>query len=298
MFHCPQVTAVLNERNKAFVLMVVLMVLAVAAVFLSASARICCRRALEASDAREELQLRWGSLCCEQACLDVAERLLREVPPKDGLCPVSTSRSIVLGGRTFHLIVSDEQAKANVNGIAQRRRNTALPELLRSLEPDLDVALAELAETERRIRQTKGSDQQFVSLDQLFAFSHPSQLTPSLSDQPFPRNTTCWGSGKLNVRRASLPAMRQAFDGVLNLEQVHRLDQYRRQYPDFIREELLRHLQLTDKQLPQLEPLLVDASSCHSLWIVADCGTRRRYRLVVKDSSKQDKGERRWYFAW
>jgi hypothetical protein len=43
----------------------------------------------------------------------------------------------------------------------------------------------------------------------------------------------------------------------------------------------LSQLQLTQDQLQTVSPLVADQSTCHSLWVIAESTTCKRYRLYV-----------------
>ena len=62
--------------------------------------------------------------------------------------------------------------------------------------------------------------------------------------------------------------------------------------------DALDQLTLTDRAREALDELLVDESTCHSLWIISRSGRRSWYDLAVEDASAADEGHRVMVFSW
>lgn len=288
--------------DSGFVLLMVLAVIFIAGTVLAACARRSCRQALQAGAARGELQLRWGIRSIRDLCLPAAERFLTEQAVIDG-APVATARrSVALGGIAFHLVVSDEQAKANVNLLAERGGQANLPGTLRRLQTHqrkvLPVRLRPATYTAAGITRYPI---RYAGLGQVFQFTHPRQLIdPRLDDPPAAGagRITCWGSGKVNFKRADVEVLRAVLAGILTETQLDRLRKFRSEVPDCTLHEAIKHLELKKDAAGILESYLTDASGCHALWIVAEGKTRNWYRLYVCQRADAGNDSQQWTFEW
>ena len=208
----------------------------------------------------------------------------------------------MLGDVTFRLTVADEQAKANVNALARRRGVRGIDRPLSALQ--IGTAAALPIELRPRAAPPDGTEgdasvRPYASFDRLVVFASPDALRPSdgrtvcLIDR-----VTCWGSGRLNARKAERPVLRQMTAGVLTEEHVSKLLRFREQRPDAVLPEILSHLELEKERRAEARRILTDFTLCHSLWVVADTGSRRYYRLFVQEAGFGPGGTRIWRFRW
>ena len=315
-----------RRANSGFVLLMVLVVLLIAGTVLTASARYSYTRALEAGAAERELQVRWGSRSCRDFFLDSAEPMLKAIAADESTIAVSVCRSITLKNLKFHVVLSDEQAKANVNLLASLQSNETLSARLRGLQSEqsepLEVLLRPGKPPERgpnmnanRISRSPISGRPisagmgkvtfvefpmlYVSMDQVFVFSHPSELIAPGSAKPVINQVTCWSDGRLNFKRAEVPVLREVSGGLLDETQISQLAAFSKDHADCTLGEALRSLELTKTQLDALKGVLTDASQCHSVWVIAEGETRKWYRFYVARSggAKADSMSR-WAFEW
>ena len=290
-----------KRRNSGFVLLMALAILVIAGTVLAATARRSCRGALEAGEAMARLQRRWGALSLRAAVVPLAEEMLNEAAVLRGEPVNWASHSIRLGGVTFHLVVGDEQAKANVNLIAQRRGDRTVGSSVLSLQSGLARALHVVPRPDGPVAGSRAImlPNLYGSFDQLFEFDHPSELFERDSLRPGAAGRiTCWGSGRVNFRRAGRTALREVLAGSLDESDVAKILAFRREQPDGTLYELLRHLDLTGKKAQSAGELLTDVSHCRSLWIIAEGRTRRWYRLYVDQAGDMQNDLGQWIYRW
>ena len=265
-----------------------LLLLAIAATTLAGVVRASLRRAVRASAAQEELQRRWAVTSCRTVLLPKAERALAR--PKVESAEVR--RQIRLGGQAVTLVFGDEQAKPNVNVLYRQRGLADAERAVRALSQGTGNSLAvELRPlpADPRGRARADSDEggpPFEGFSQIFGATPPRQLLARRGSRPSVASAvTCWGDGTLHFRRASRDALQQACRPYLGAGDVGRLLAVRQRRPDADAGEALDRLKLTEARREALEELLVDESSCHSLWVVVDTGGRVSYDLFVSDDT-------------
>src|SRR5437763_1563779 len=106
-----------SQRRRGYVLVVTLGLLVLAASLMVGVSRAAFRRVVEARLAQDELQRRWGVSSCRAAVLPYAEQILiTQESQRRRAVPIYRTR-VELGSQTFELVLSDEQAKANVNAL-------------------------------------------------------------------------------------------------------------------------------------------------------------------------------------
>ncbi len=285
-----------TQHPRGFVLLMALLLIAVAGVTMAGIARASLARAVQAKTAANALQLRWGQLSCQAALLPHAQKLLEQAQ-EDSREPVtSVPVAVSLGGMAFEALLSDEQAKANVNTVYQNtdRQTTEkrIKDTLRTSDgPPVAVRLTPL-----KPRQSEQVDKRasalpaFGSLEQVFDAA-PGRLFNSASNpSPAIGLFTCWGSGKLNFRLASREALRAVCRGLLDDRGVEQLITNRQDKPELELEQALAQLALIKEKQDKLAGLLTDSSACFSLWVAANDGRRVWHRLAVAITTPSDSG--------
>jgi len=151
----------------------------------------------------------------------------------------------------------------------------------------------------RQRQEAEAATLHYVSLDQVLAIDHPSELFERETGRPVVASITCWGDGRLNFRRADEEALRQVLSGVVGETELLQMTDYRMSHPDCTLSEALRQLGLRREQVEALRKALTENSNCHSVWIVAEGRTRRWYSLYVEqDAAGPASGEETWRFEW
>jgi hypothetical protein len=306
----------------------VLALLTLSGTLLVAVSRMALRTAVAARSAEEDLQRRWGVASCRRAVLPYASAILVGVEQERRQATPSYSMSVRLGGQVFDLIVGDEQAKANVNGLLEGSDAMRVEARLRQALSGSGLA------NRIKVRATVGpvvarvpdptappgaatrpvfSDNALSvgGLAQVFDGVPPAQLI-----RPMPGSRvaaaellTCWGTGAVNVRRATDAALNLAAGRSLSTIDVNRLIEARNklfekrtgvtiseQSPaERLKEAMTRASGESIKNNGNLA--LIDGSNCYSLWVVSRNGRRDGYDLFVSDETD----ERRpvvWAFSW
>lgn len=288
-----------RSHTSGFVLLLVLAVIAVAGTALAAAARLCFQNALDAAIATEDLQVRWGVRSCRQA-LSLTERVLAMESDARNRPMATARRRVTLGAVNMLMVFGDEQAKANVNLLAvtrdKDRLESCLGELQAGVREFLPIRLAPEAPPADLVILIPV---QYSSFDQVFAPHRPSSLMSMAYDtETVADRLTCWGSGRLNFKRAEPDAIRQVTDGLLNDYQVAGLLRFRSDTPDASLAEALIHLDLSDTLAGKVRIVMTDASACHSLWVVAESDSRQWHHLFIQDERASLVVGGQWSFAW
>jgi hypothetical protein len=286
--------------SRGYVLLMVLVVLAVAGSLLGLSARRTGEKVLEAGVAERDLQRRWAIRTLEAGCLPRAEAILRRHKPEDGPVPASVWTTLDLGGVALDVVVSDEQAKVNVNRLAAERDGRALIRAgIRRLSDGrwpLQIILRPVVQETGAIRSPP---LRYASLEQVFASASADDLLGAEAGRRGPsQRVTCWGNGKVHVRRADRTVLREALGSALSEHQLARLIALREEMPEAGLETLLAELELEDKVQAAVRDRLTESSACHSVWLVVRGRTRRWYRLVVDQGGDAANDAGRWTFLW
>ena len=273
-----------RQRQRGFSLVLVLVVLAVAGVLLGASARRSCQAALEASTRSEQLQRTWGRRTLVGLAKRQAEVWLARQEVRDRAPARSTPLSVTLGGQRFRMLLSDEQAKANINVLWDRFGAEELPSILRRLQSGGSAVPIELRPGRFDNSVLSLIDPEFTSPDQLFQYQHISALIDlkGASLRPMAlRTLTLWGDGRVRLLRASPAAVRAIFKGVLTRVECDELIAAQQETPDAMVRELLNELEWDDELRSKAAGALTDHSACFSLWMVADSDGRPLVQLHV-----------------
>ena len=289
-------------RRRGYVLLIVLMVLAIAGAVLAGVCRMSLERALFAERAQADLQRRWGVLTCRTVLLPKAEAALSS----SGSHASEVRGNLHLGGQAFSLVFGDEQAKANVNmlyrdgGLAgsesRVREIAALSNVRAELRPLSDGPDASTPARKPPSSAAAGDvadaaelPRLFEAFGQVFVDARPPDLVETRGSAPaVTAALTCWGDGSLNFYRASPEAIRAVCAACLTSAEIGRLLDLRKKNPAADSSDLLDQLKLSEKARAAIDDLLVDDSSCRSLWIISRTTERNWYDLAVSDGSAGD----------
>jgi hypothetical protein len=265
-------------KPRGYVLVMTLLVLVVAAVALSSVMAESHQRAMAARTAQNELQRRWAALSCEQALLPrTAEILSNNGKPRARLV-----ETLELGGQKLTLVLGDEQAKANVNLLAQFMEATAFRQTLNQLAGP-GVAI-DLAPTVTRTKDKAGKETataSFASYGQVFGETQPGKLAGSVGGR-----LTCWGDTKLNTKAASPLAVRAVAATVLDNPELVRFDQAQQKSPESAWQDLFRAANILPDKVKTMEGRVTDTSACTSLWVVPE--DKQHFRFAVSSGGEMN----------
>lgn len=286
----------------------VLVLVTVAAISLAGLASRSLQLIEQATQAERDLQRRWGVFSCERVLLARAEELIEREGPEDPPdeeapkvevwpLPAQSYRRFVLGGMQFEAALSDEDAKVNLNTV-YRRAPERLREVASNSLLDADsggwVLRMQLPTGERALQAVAP----FQSWGQVFELLDPGRrgdkgrrVATATSDM------TCWGSGRLNVRRCSDAAVGSLCEAELGGAVVRKLLDLRRDPEVVSLDELLRRLSVRTKDQLVLRQLLTDETQCHALWVTAS-DRHREWTSLAVDRPGNGLGARRLRFTW
>jgi len=291
-----------QSHRRGYALIMTVVLIAIAALLMAGVARQGLQLAAQASAAQADLQRRWGVFSCQRAVLCQAEEILarqeaaqREADGRLGGIP-AVATEMRLGTMSVALLLADENAKVSLNAIHARRDKETVARVVQEMAglSGLDVRL-------RPYRRAADAEHlpAFDSWGQVFALEEgraDTQAPKSLAAAT--AELTCWGDGKLNLRRAS----RDALERVCRLEAsptiVGRLLELMSKPSPWKLAGLLDQLRLAEGERQRLEQLLTDRSLCHSLWIVATTQERTSTALYVAQSTGGDQAVETTAFLW
>lgn len=271
-----------TQNHGGYVLLLTLGMIALASIALAGLARHSLNLAASAGQAADDLQRRWGLLSVRHVLLGRASEFLEAQVP-DELAdlppwpkPAHVSASFQMAGQRFTVTIADEDAKVDLNRIYQRKRDRLLP-AIRQLSRDANSAAPSV-----RLMPNADNRTPFTSWGQVFELArtlnenNASGTLISLSDE-----MTCWGSGRLNLRRASDAAVCEIASLALPAKEVGELVQNRKNWGGQGVEELLGELELRRPQYLAARRLLGTESRNYSMWVEIEDGQRSWSYLYV-----------------
>ena len=292
-----------RPSQSGFVLLLVLVLVLLAGTTLAGLAWRSMMGAIRSQQAAEELKRRWAVASCRETLLANAEDLLDKAErgkDKDGKPsqkyvnkPQAQLRvSCQLAGIDYELIFTDEQAKLNLNTILESggmdTAQSAIRRLIAGrpggLGTDAKVNLHVLNAAGRSAHgaTTKAVVPRIGSYGQVFENATPQSLIGDRPASGLAGKLTCWGDGKVNLRRAAPEVIEQICDTVLRRDVAAALIDARNCDPYRKCSAILADLgTLDDKQRAKLAGCLSDKSNCHGLWVIARSQQRSWYSLAV-----------------
>lgn len=173
------------------------------------------------------------------------------------------------------MVLADENAKLNLNALQRLGRPGTLATSLRKvLEPNSVRALRDIDRNPSS--QALSSWGQVFDLNLLRALQGSDRVLAELT-----REVTLWGSGKLNIHRASASSLELACKGVVTDGLARRIVERHDESPTLNAGLLLRQTVLNETDRGQLEQLLGDGSTTFSVWIESDDGRQRSQHCSV-----------------
>jgi type II secretory pathway pseudopilin PulG len=269
-----------QKRQKGFVLVLVLAMLAIAALLSAGIARRSLDQSVAVAKKQKEMQRRWGEISCRQAVLNRAEILLRTEELRAGTTVPILQAIVTLEDQTFLLILSDEQAKLNLNTVFRNGDLTEVRQVLFTGSAAWQIRLR----PDSRATKSNIYPPAFVSWGQVYDFTELGN-NPKKNYLPLTQlgeRTTCWGNGLLNINRADTETLRQLGELVAPPQSVNRLIELRQENPLWALEKLLKEADVSDRDRRAFRKVLTDRSRCHALWTVTSSEKRSYVRLDVR----------------
>jgi len=269
-----------SRRRPGFVLLMTLVLIAIFALAMVGLARHSLRVAFEAIECQERVQRHWGRVSLVQSALGRAEVILSERDRQR----LEIAQEVRLGGTRFVLVLGDEGAKVNLNHVYQRGGTAAIRKVTDEL-----VGILPLRYQRNPPNAKAGDFKPYQSWGQVFdcrSLSNSETAVRTLMQAG--AQVTCWGSGKLNVRRASQPSVETVCRIAGATEVASKLIDELALNPTTPVEELLSRFDLQDSQRQELSGWLSDHSTCYSLWITMVDNTRSRHEMHIAQVSGED----------
>lgn len=273
-----------HAARRGYVLIVVLALLVVAALMTAGIARRSLVLAHDAVQAERHLQAKWTGLSFQRTVLARAEMILAGPAGSDTSgASHAYETSIRLNSVTYRLVLADEDAKLNLNTAFYAKGEAEVARLVR----DLRSAAVHLPV---RLRPYEASSEQlpvFDSWGQVFDLSRAAPGAPGVMPLvEAAEEITCWGSGRLNVQRASDAALHAVIRLHARGSIADELLNRRSEQPAAEIDELLDGLDVRLEEREALSQTLQDGSTCHSLWIQAAAPDRNDAAFYVSERNE------------
>lgn len=289
-----------RRRQPGFALLLALVLVLLAGVALASVARRSTHAALAAHNAEDQLKRNWAVASISATLLPHAERLLddaelgvafEESEPGVYLNDPTPRRRIScrLAGIDYDLLITDEQAKVNLNRMlrmtSRSETEAAAGRLVRSA--------ATTGRLEMRLRPMSGvaapptrgrAPEKIGGFGQVFASPDPRQLVGVDRRPGATSRITLWGDGKLNFRRADADTIEAFCTEPLGPAMVKDLLEARRDDAHLRLAAALRQIEVEPEERARVERYLTDYSLCHGIWVVARGPQRSWYTLVIGES--------------
>lgn len=280
-----------GSSRGGFVLVMVLILLTVAAISLSGLARRSMRIAAESADAQADFERKWQTATLQRALLSDVDLVLRTaevLPDDDGSGwpnPAVAEGVATVGEYRYEFLLADEDAKINLNTVLRRVPN-AFAEVVRGMnQSTVDGGVMPLP-TSLLPRSDRGQ-LALESWGQVFvARRSGSQGTTGRQIKEATRQLTCWGSGRLNVKRASDRAIRTLCGLSMSGNVIDKLLQERAEGESESLDALISRLELRAEERFVFQRLLTDRSNCFTLWLTISNRQREWMRLAVSRSAR------------
>jgi hypothetical protein len=306
------------KRNRAYVLLTVLLLLTLAAVVLAGVCRLAVGQSLDATAASDELQRKWGTISCRDTLLARAENII-EVDETQANPVRRVHADFKLGNEQFSVDIGDEQAKANVNEIyalqGKARAEQSIHQIVAATGGTLKPRFRLIGGTRLPAKsatavapQTPAVDSQppdpsdpmqplFGSFSEVFDGVQFGDLHPG-NPGAVTSDLTCWGNGRLNILRASAPTVTAVCSPALSPDQIARLLVLRSRLGDNPTvEQLLAGAHVGTGDALNLAGRLTVTSSTHCLWVVTRDHSATGRSLFIRDSSNPG-DVRSFTFQW
>lgn len=295
-----------------------LVLVLLAAVGLAGLARRSMLGALESRAGVEELQRRWAVTSLRSTLSMSIERLLEEAE-RGGASPLSNSdqtgdvpkvylnapqarvrQTCHLAGVRYDLVLTDEQAKLNVNHLIGRdgrsRAQLAVKRLVRrTLASNASAIKVNFQRTGRGGGGARTP--MLLGFGQLFDHASPTYLVGEGHRKGVAETLTCWGDGKVSLRRAPDEVIEQACEKDLGKGVVSSLLAARKQNPYRDLNGIVKGMRDVDgDRLTKVFKHVTDRSTCHGLWIIAHGEQRAWYTLMIVDTGATSNAV--YKYAW
>lgn len=296
-----------DARRGGFVLVFVLALILVAGLTTAGFARKSLILSRTVADQRESMQRRWGMRSCQRFALANAAALLDGSSLAEGrelaAWPLAGSirADVQLGDFQVTLCIADEDAKFNLNGSLLRDPDprTVVTGAIQQASASSGILPQVRWPTEPAAGMVSGQKRPlFMTWEQVFELHghHDLRELPARL-QAATVELTCWGSGRLNIRRATDDTVRAVCRGHVSDELLARVLSLRRLGGFDSLNALLRRLNPKPAEEAALKRLLTVDSRCYAVWLTAQ-GPRRSWTSLTIDRSGKGNPAKFETFSW
>jgi hypothetical protein len=304
----------------------VLVAIIVVGVALTASARRSLLASVSAIESQQSIQRRWGSYSCQMTLLasapnlfEFTDRATRQGRGKAKALPAILEDRVILGGQVFDLLVSDEDAKANLNAIYDigglRAVETAVSDLAGTFESrtrrlaPVRASASILAVKKPSSEKSKSSgtvDSTGTATDLAEAAPKPNNTFPAFRSwgevfdlvqvsqmagedrqvAKMTRKLALLGSGQLNVFRASDETVMAVCQAAVSKALASRVLSEIRETSIRETDLLLERTVKNEEDRQKLLILLGSTSRSFSIWIETTTKNSRQQRFAVQSPNE------------
>lgn len=304
------------RSRSGYILLVVLGVLVLVVTVLGLLAKVSLRRGVQSVDAELALQQRWGAVSLQRLLLsgapkifDQRDKKLKELGVTGPPPPPFIRSAITIGDVTFDVMIADEDAKLNLNSIYHHAGPETLNQAITDIVPVvgrnslrvmpvikpllLSRQTDAITQAKRRARNDAGDGEgeeerkpeippALRSWGEVFDLAKMSASVGTEAALPnLTTDMTCWGSGQLNIRRASDASISAVVGSVIQDGGAARFLKNYRDNPTSSLEVLLLTEVKKQGQRDELSEMLAEASTNFSLWIDASTKVGRPIRNFI-----------------
>ncbi len=284
-----------KTSRRGFILVLTLMLLSIAAVALAATARSSTDQAVAAVQARRDLQRDWANRSIRHTALTLAPSLLADERADTAESTPVRSITIQLNKHDYNIILTDEQAKVNINALlANRGREAARSFAVKQLAdyPNSMGVYLPVTTDQTDEQQDHGKNElprTIIGFNHLLPDFDPDEL---LKEQAAPFDAlTCWGDGRINIKLAPETLLKEVASPLLGSIQIKRLHDITAENDDITLQQALTDIGVEEKNIPALLKRMTMDSRCFGVWIMMDDGRRDwcEFSVIELASNAEDK---------
>lgn len=288
-----------TAKRSGFVLVMTLVLIVIVAITTVSLARVSLQRAIMAVDAQAELEHEWAAKSCRLVLLDGADELFEGLErqhledERDWPSPRTFGDVFALNGVQYRVLLSDENAKVNINSLSKKLPNQAEAIVRHLVDNTGDLPFLGLPAA---LEEAEKEDLLIGSWGEVFQMEEIFQTGQVDAFLAATEHVTCWGNGRVNVRRIGDRALLEIGKELADPSAAIDLVDFRRNATEPDSRQLRQSM--ADARDNELPSWFTDRSSCYSLWIEVDDGKRKWYHLGIVGGGNEENTAARISFHW
>lgn len=289
-YHAHSATA---ANRRGFVLFAVLALLTLTVVIFSQFARQSFKTATQARQQERHLQDRWATWSLANGCLAKADRILASTNTANSTEKAFQTVSIQLGAHQYTVAINDLDSAVNLNTLS---RNAGMTGVRRAIQK----ATTKLPGTRFAIQlprtRSVGNPIVMDSWGQVFASTQQASNQMATAIPVLQQSVTCWGSGKLNINRASDENIRLLGSSLGRSGLFGRIIEERNTTESVNLKQVIESAASSAKDTQLLQVTLGNRSTSWSVLITSDSGSPAL--LTILESGSGNFANRRSSFSF